>query len=118
MYSSHNEGRSTAAERFFRTTKNKICKYMTWVSINIYIDKLYYLVNTYSNTYHITIKMKPVDVKSNIYHINNKDSKFKIGDIFRISNFAKDNSPNWSEEVVVTKKVKNVTNDLNMEQTV
>ena len=27
---------------------------------NGYIDKLYDIVNTYNNTYHSTIKMKPV----------------------------------------------------------
>ena len=52
--------------------------------------------------------MKPVNVKSNIYidssrEINNKDSKFKIGDIVTISKykniFAKCYTPNWSEEV-------------------
>ena len=31
---------------------------------NVYIDKLDDIVNKYNNTYHNTIKMKPVDVKS------------------------------------------------------
>ena len=34
-------------------------------SKNAYIDKLDDIVNKYNNTYHTTIKMKPVDVKSN-----------------------------------------------------
>ena len=38
---------------------------MTAVSKNIYIDRLDDMVDEYSNTYHRTIKMKPVDVKSN-----------------------------------------------------
>ena len=38
---------------------------MTAVSKNIYIDRLDDIVDEYSNTYHRTIKMKPVDVKSN-----------------------------------------------------
>ena len=60
--------------------------------------------------------MKPVDVKSNT-HINsskaikNKYPKFKIWDIVRISKykniFAKCYIPNWSEEVLMVKKVKN-----------
>ena len=29
MYSTHNEGKSVVAERFIRTIKNKIYKYMT-----------------------------------------------------------------------------------------
>ena len=53
------------------------------------------LVNKYNNTCHITIKMKPDDVKSSTYiissrEINDKGHNFKIGDIVRISkHFAK-----------------------------
>ena len=67
MYSIHNEGKSVVAERFIRTLKNKIYKYMTAISKNAYIDKLDDIVNEYNNTYHRTIKMKPVDLK--IIHI-------------------------------------------------
>ena len=89
MYSTYNEGRSVVAERFIRTLKNKIYKYMTSISKNFYIDKLDDIVNRYNNTYHSTIKMKPVDVKSNTYiesskEINNKNSKFKISDTVKI----------------------------------
>ena len=92
MYSTHNEGKSVIAERFIRTLKNKIYKYMTSISKNVYIDKLDDIVNKYNNTYHSTIKMKPVDIKSNTYidsskKINNKDPKFKIGDTVRISKY-------------------------------
>ena len=37
---------------------------MTWLSRNVYIDKLDYIVSKYRNTYHGTIKMKPINVKS------------------------------------------------------
>ena len=77
----------------------------------MYIDKLDDIVNKYKNTYHNTIKKKLVDVKPSIYIDsskeinNNKDPKFKIGDIVRISKykniFAKGYVPNWSEEVFV-----------------
>ena len=40
MYSIHNEGKSVVAERFIRTLKTKIYKYMTSVSKNMHIDKL------------------------------------------------------------------------------
>ena len=57
-----------------------------------YIDNLDYLVNKYNNTYHSKIKLKTVDVKSNIYivsgkEINEKDLTFKIGDNVRISKY-------------------------------
>ena len=47
MYSTHNDGKSVVAERFFRTLKNKIYKYITSVSENVYIDKLNDIVNEY-----------------------------------------------------------------------
>ena len=40
---------------------------MTAISKNFYIDPLEDNVNKYNNTYHTTIKMKPVDVKDNTY---------------------------------------------------
>ena len=67
MYSTHNEGKSVVTERFIRTLKAKIYKYMTPISKNVYINKLDDIVNKYNNTYHTTIKMKPVDVKGNTY---------------------------------------------------
>ena len=83
MYSIYNEGKSVVAERFIRTIKNKICKYMTSISKNVYIDKLDDIVNEYNNTYHCTIKIKPVYVKPSSYidsskEINDEDPKFKI----------------------------------------
>ena len=106
MNSTHNEGKSVVAERLIRTLNNKTYKCMTSISKNVYIDKLDDIVNKCNNAYDSTIKMKPVDVKSNIYintskEINDKDPKFKIGDIVRISKykniFAKGYVPNWSE---------------------
>ena len=114
-YSTHDEGKSVVAERFIRTLKTKIYKYMTSVSQNVYINKLDDIVGEYNNTYHRTIKMKPIDVKDNTYidfnkEVNDKDPKFMVGDHVRISKykniFAKGDIPNWSEEVFVIKKVK------------
>ena len=51
MYSTHNEGKSVVAERFIRTLQNKIYKYMTSISKNVYIDKLDDIVNEYNNIY-------------------------------------------------------------------
>ena len=87
MYSIDNEGKSVVAERFIRTLKIKIYKYMTSVSKNVYINKLDDMVNEYNNTYHIKTKTKPVDVTDNTYidsielpRTNAKDPKFKVGD--------------------------------------
>ena len=67
MYSVYNERESVVAGRRIRTLKNKIYQYMTSKSKNVYIDHLDDVVNKYNNTHHSAIKMKPVDVKSNIY---------------------------------------------------
>ena len=110
-----NKGKSVIAERFIRTLKHKIYKCMISIPKSVYIDKLEYIANKYNNTYFITIEMKPIDFKPNTYinsskEINNKDPKFKIGDIVRISKckkiFEKSYVPNWSEKVFVIKKVK------------
>ena len=77
---------------------------MTSISKNVYIDKLDDIVNKYNNTYHSTIKMKPLDIKSSTYisnEISDEDPKFKIVDTVRISTyknmFAKFYVPSWPE---------------------
>ena len=49
MYSTHNEGKSVVAERLIRNLKNKIYKYMSSKSKNVYNDKLDDIVNEYNN---------------------------------------------------------------------
>ena len=51
---------------------------MTLVSKNVYIDKLDDTVSENNNTYHRTIKMKPVDVKDNTILILKKKLMIKI----------------------------------------
>ena len=58
IQSIHNEGKSVTAERLVRTLKNKIFKY--------------------NNTFHRTIKMKPIDVKDNTYVDLKKKLMIKI----------------------------------------
>ena len=116
MYSTHNERKSVVAERSVRTLKNKIYKYMTSISKNVYIDKLDNIVNKYNNSYHRPIKMKPINVKDNTYinigkEVNDKHPKFKVGDHERISKyksiFAKGYAPNWSKKMFAIKGIKN-----------
>ena len=63
---------------------------MTLILKNVYIDKLDDIFNKYNNTYHGTIEMKPVGLKSRTYinsskEVNDEDPKFKVGDIVRLS---------------------------------
>ena len=115
MYSAHNEGKSVVAERFVRTLKNKIYEYITSSLKNVYIDELDDIVNEYNNTYHRTIKMKPVSVKSCTYidfkvENNDKCPKIEVGDHVRIPKykniFAKGYTLNWPEEILWLKKLK------------
>ena len=110
------KGNLLLPERFIRTLKSKIYKYITSIPKKVYIDKLDDIVNKYNNTYHKKIKMKPVDVKSSAYidsskENNYKNPKSKVGDIVIIwkykNIFGKGYVPNWSVEVFVIKKVKN-----------
>ena len=106
---------------------------MISISKNVYIDKLNDIVKKYNNTYHTSIKMKPVDVKDNTYigfkkEVNDKNHKFKVGDHVRVSKykniFAKGYMPNQAEEIFIIKKIKNtvpwtcVFNDLNGEEVI
>ena len=104
---------------------------MTSVSKNVYFDVLDDIVDEHNNTYHKTIKMKPIGVKDDSFaeyneESNEKDPKFKIGDHVRISKyknvFSKRYTPNWSEEIFLVKKIQNtlpwtyVISDLNGEE--
>ena len=116
MHSTYNEGKSVVAERFIGTLKNKIYKHMTTILKNVYFDALDDIVDEYNNTYHETIKIKPVDVGDDSFaeyyeESDEKYPKFKIGDHVRISKFknvfAKVYTRNWSEEIFIVKKIKN-----------
>ena len=90
MYSTHNEGKSVAAERFIRTIKNKNYKYMTSISENVFIDKLDDIVSKYNNIFHEITKTKYFNINPSRYIDFNKENKkegpkFKVGDNVRIS---------------------------------
>ena len=106
---------------------------MTSISKNMHINKLDDIVRKYNNTYHPSIKIKPIDVKDNRYidfgkDVNDKNPKFKVGDHVRISKykniFAKGYMSNWSEKIFIIKKIKNtvpwthVINDFNGEEAI
>ena len=89
MQSTHNEEKSADAGKLIRNLKNKLYKYMTSVSKNIYIDKLGDFVNEYNNTCHRTFKMTPANINSCIdidfnEKRNDKDPKFWVDDHVRI----------------------------------
>ena len=113
MYSTFNEGKSVVAGRFIRTLKNKLYKHMTSIGKNVYYDVLDNVVNKYNNTWHNSIKMKPIDVKNNeriyIDEHNEKSARFNVNDRVRISKFknifAKGYTANWSKEIFIVDKI-------------
>ena len=67
-YSTYNEGKSVVAERFVRTCclNSDLQTHESCIKMFIF-DDLDNIVDKYNSTYHRTIKMKPIDVKSNSY---------------------------------------------------
>ena len=78
MRSTHNKGKSAVTARFANTLKNKTYKYITSISKNVYIDKLFNIVNKCNNEYNSAIKMKPVKVMSSTYIDFNAEKMRKI----------------------------------------
>ena len=116
MYSTYDEKKSVVAKSFITILKIKIFKHMTALSKNVYFDVFDNIADKYNNTYHNSIKMKLIDVKSSSYaeyniSSNTKDDESKIGSHVIISKykniFTKEYTPNWSEEVFVISKIKN-----------
>ena len=113
MYSTFNEGKSVAVERFTRTFKTKLYKHMTAINKDVYYDVLDDIVNKY-NTKHRNIKMKPKDVKNDNNRVyidehNKKSTRFNVGDRVKISKFknifTKGYTPNWSKEIFIVNKI-------------
>ena len=79
----------------------------------MYIDKLDDIVNKYNNTYHSAMEMRLADAKSSTYiyfneENNKEDQKFEVVDHVQISKYQKifGNVANWSEEVLMIRKLK------------
>ena len=124
LYSTENEEKSSIAERWTRTMKEKIWKYFTDNNTYTYIDVLPDLVEDYNNTVHSSIKMTPVEASKkkneltvwrnlypDRYKINDITPKFSIGDEVRISKkkktFEKGYTTRWTEEIFTITKIQN-----------
>ena len=114
FFVTYNETKAQIAERFNRTLKTKMWRYFSFANTARYIDILDDLVEGYNNSFHRSIKMKPVNVTvlnaqtvwKTLYKkekISPIRYKFNVGDTVRISRFkrtfTKGYLPNWTEEV-------------------
>ena len=77
MYSTNSERKSVVAEKFIRTLKNKIYKYITSVSKKVCINILDNIANKYNKTYYRVIKIKSVDIKLGTYIDSSKENNEK-----------------------------------------
>lgn len=121
------EIKCSVAERFNRTLKTKMWKYFTMTGRRRYVEVLPQLIDSYNNSVHRTIKMKPLEVNSsnsrqvffNTYGVwgtkdlhqhSKKKLKLEPGADVRISyqpgQFDKGFLPNWTDEVF---RVKNIS---------
>ena len=105
MYSIHNERKSVVAERFIRTLKTKYLQIHDFNIKKVYINKLDDIVNEYNNTYHRTIKRKPVGIKDNTHidfsrEVDVKDHKFKVGDHVKISKYKNISAEGYTPNLV------------------
>ena len=117
FFTTNSETKASVVERFNRTIKEKMWRIFTKQNSHRYIDFLKYLLVNYNNSFHRTIKMKPVEVNSSneneilnkVFRIEQKSVKFKfnIDDKVRISkvkrHFEKGYTPNWTEEYFIIK---------------
>ena len=121
----HTEGKNKAsiAERFVKTIKGKMWKYMTENNTKKIIDVLDQLVDEYNNTEHSTIKMTPTEAskKENREKVfetaytekkSTKKEKLEIeeGDRVRITRKKKEGAKgyeaNWSDEIFKVREIK------------
>ena len=113
-YTAENDDiKAAVIERFNRTLKNVMWRYLTHTTGGRYIDVLPHLVSSYNNTYHRSIKMTPSEVNDHnesivrrrLYPSNKSFSKwrYKIGETVRIKQtkriFKKGYEPSWTEEI-------------------
>ena len=116
LYSTEDEEKSSVVEKWIRTMKEKMWKYFSAKSTNVYIDQLPDLVKEYNNTRHSSMKMTPVKASKkenelkvwrNLYpeHLEIRDinPKFSVGDKVRISKkkktFEKGYTTRWTKEI-------------------
>ena len=122
LYSTENEEKSSIAERWVRTIKEKMWKYFTDNNTYNYMSVLPDLVEDYNNTVHSSIKLTPKEASKkkneltvwrNLYPDRYKKydiiPKFSVGDEVRITKkkkvFEKGYTTRWTEEIFTIKEI-------------
>ena len=114
--SENDDIKASVVERFNRTLKGMMWRYLTYASDGRYIDVLSLLVASYNDTFHTSIKMTPsevsvqneAEVRRRLYP-KSKNSivrwKYNVGQTVRMKQskriFKKGYEPSWTEEIFV-----------------
>ena len=116
LFSVKSAYKAAIVERFNRTLKTKMWRYFTMNLKEKWTDALQDLVNSYNNSIHRTIGMRPIDVTAETAgelrdklrgqkkkKLPKDKTDIKVGDTVRISKvksvFAKGYLANWTEEI-------------------
>ena len=121
LYSTENEEKYCVMERFNRTIKEKMFKYLSANNTRTFVDVRDLLVDQYNNSIHSSIKMTPNEasrkenenkVWRNLYpELGGKSitPKFSLGDHVRITKknkiFDKGYTQRWTEEIFTISKI-------------
>lgn len=125
-FNTYSDTKAAIAERFVKTLKTLIYKYLNENNTFVYWDKLQMLIDTYNATEHSATKYAPQnvnkdnenDVLTNLYGflwetdmLSFRKPKFKTGDFVRVSRkpspiFRKSYKGNWSDEIFIIKEIK------------
>ena len=124
LFATHNETKASIVERFNRTFKEKMWKYLTARNTVKYLDVLPKLVEGYNRGYHRSIGRSPdsVNAKNELevwHHLypkekeNDPQYRFNVGDRVRLSmnvrQFRKSYLPGWTEEIfTIVKRIPRV----------
>ena len=113
-YDAINDTKAAIVERVTRTLKNNMYRYFKAENTFRYLDVLQDLVESYNNTYHCSIGMKPSQVNSRnefqvfrqvfpASHLRKRRVELKEGAHVRISRkkrmFEKEHAATWTEEI-------------------
>ena len=111
-----NDTKAALVERVNRTLKNKMYRYFRAENTFRYLDVLQDLVESYNNTYHRSIGMKPSQVNSRnefqvfrrlfpATHLQKRRVELREGDHVRISckkhMFEREHGATWTEEAIL-----------------
>jgi hypothetical protein len=125
-FTSNSDKKAAVVERFNRTLKTRMFRYLTATNAKRYVDVLQQLVDSYNKSFHRAIGMAPADVRKEherhiwyrLYGAADKLRRQRLksgkdvpeaGEVVRISRwkgtFEKGYAPNWSDELFNVNRV-------------